>query len=36
MAKGNLALEILDEGVAAEVSTENTQCCFQMFMIIGF
>lgn len=31
MAKENVALEILEEGVKAEESTESFGCCWVMF-----
>lgn len=36
METENLALEILEEGVDVEVTTEGFGCCFTLFVFTGY
>lgn len=36
METENLALEILEEGVDVEVTTEGFGCCFTLFVVTGY
>ena len=36
MVTENLALEIMEEGVDAEVTTQGLSCCFIMLVFIGY